>query len=519
MAAFYQDDYFADRYKLIELIREEEFSELWNAEDKLAGNTPVLIKVGKAAEAEDAETDPLDTEAFSVLSIKHKNFVNVSHVDVYKGFPFLVIPRFAQGSLSTLLQEQKSFTEFELAKIIRDIGSALSFLHGQAPPVLYKEVKPENILIGDDGGYLLADPKMSSEASDQSSASYTAPELFSFKPFSNEASDIFSFGVVLYQLCTGALPWSGNGGVSLLEGKEVPNLPKNYSNSLNTIVRACLSPLPLNRPTAKQLLQVADFYLKNEVWKPGQKAQKKEKVKKVIAPQPAQRSAGKKQTNVVKPVLLVLSVLVILLTAAVIYFNAFEQSESQRLSATDTESMLTANVIEEEKFAGASDKRADIPAKAAEPVKKAVAVAEPPKKTAANTEEVKSVPDKFPLSANKYSSISAEKPAAHKEEVAKSGRSKPGNLAEYLNYLSDTSIPRKEREKWRGEITNYFSDKDHLIIDGKAGIIADTYTINELVSFLMTTRETKVVINHQRKDQQGKVAELHVEIIPKNPTQ
>jgi serine/threonine protein kinase len=517
MAAFYQDDYFADRYKLVELIREGEFSELWNAEDKLAGNTPVIIRIGKSIE--DAESDLLDTEAFSVLAIKHKNFVNVSHVDVYKGYPFLVLPRFAKGSLGALIQEQRAFSEHELAKIIKDIGSILSFLHGQVPPVLYREVKPENILLADDGGYLLAEPKLNLGANDPASASYAAPELSSFKPFSNEASDIFSFGVVLYQLCTGTLPWSGNGGVSLLEGKEVPNLPKNYSSSLNTIVRACLSPLPLNRPTAKQLLQVADFYLKNEVWESGQKVQKKEKVKKVVAPQTAQRPKGRKQTNIVKPVLLVLSILVILLTAAVIYFNAFEKPQNPSLSATDTESMLTANVIEEEKVAESSDKRAADPAKAAEPVKKAVAVAEPPKKTTAKAEQVKPVSDKLASSTGKSSSHAAEKPAASNEAVAKAGRSKPGNLAEYLNYLSDTSIPRKEREKWRGEIASYFSDKDHLIIDGKAGIIADTYTINELVSFLMTTRETKVVINHQRNDQQGKVAELHVEIIPKNPAQ
>lgn len=544
MAAFLQDNIFADRYTLVEFIGDDGLSQTWKAKDAMSAQALVIIRI-YVPEQTSGDTYA-NSAAVSLASLRHKHLLNTTHADVYEGYPYLVMPYLPKGSLQLLLQQAHRFEEKEVARILRDISAALAYLHEQKPPVLHGEIRPENILIAEDNRYMLTDPRLSIGARNESP--YAAPELFVFRPVKSAASDIFSLGVLLYQLCTGALPWEGKGGVSLLEGGEIPHLPASYSRELNAIVRTCLSPHKTQRPSAKQLKQSAEGLLKKEGGKAAPKLQSKSNLtsrEKTLPKASGGTSNAPKMGK--KTVAMLLSALVLLVIAGILYFTAVELPGENNRSAADAEPAIAAaeeNVkpadekIQQESAPLAAERPSPVEetkemAPVAEPEETAPGTtmpsAAPVEKLTSPTEAAKPVEagqrrapasaDNIPPAGLVSGNNTSTSPVSSKEAVTTTAFRKPSSLSEYLNRLSDTNIPRAEREKWRSDISKYFSDKDHLIIDGKAGLISGTYTIDELVSFLMRTRDTKVMINQQRTDAKGKVSELHVEIIPKNPAQ
>jgi len=173
-------------------------------------------------------------------------------------------------------QEKSSFSEREIAKVLWQISEALNFLHSQHPVVLHRDIKTANVLIDNSDNYVVTDFGISTRVrntlrkatstSESLSFAYAPPERFSSHPENLPEGDVFSLGVMLYELCTTEVPWEGNGGIALNMGATIPNLPERYTKRLDTIVKACLSPDPANRPQAVQLATIAKSYLENEYW-------------------------------------------------------------------------------------------------------------------------------------------------------------------------------------------------------------------------------------------------------------
>jgi len=106
----------------------------------------------------------------------------------------------------------------ELKKLIYDINEGLHLLHKQKEPVIYKNIKPSNIIKGINGNYMLADFGISPDDINETAGSnaaradfdYAAPETIMFNCYS-PATDYYSFGITLYQLFTGKLPYDNSG--------------------------------------------------------------------------------------------------------------------------------------------------------------------------------------------------------------------------------------------------------------------------------------------------------------------
>jgi TonB family protein len=188
--------------------------------------------------------------------------------------PCLVMPFMQGGSLYQKLQKENELPEREIARILYHVCGALNYLHSQENPVLHLDIKPENILIDYSGNYLLADfgisLKMRSSLIRASNTkggtfAYSPPELSESRKL-NSGSDIFSLGVMLFELCTGALPWSGMGGNAVVIGMPLPDLSETYSHRLQEIMHSCMERYPHNRPTARQLEEVARKFLDRSYW-------------------------------------------------------------------------------------------------------------------------------------------------------------------------------------------------------------------------------------------------------------
>lgn len=280
MAVFKPQDIFAGRYQLQKLLGLGGFSEVWQVIDQMAENAVVALKIYAAGTGLDEDGIELFRREYALtVSLNHKHLLKPTYFDITEGSPYLVMPLCAKGSLTKRLFKQGVLPEATLALMMSHVSDGLAYLHQRHPVVLHQDIKPDNVLITEKDEFLLSDFGISSRMrhtmmkSTRSTASsnsltiaYAPPEKFTSRPKSMPASDIFSFGVMLYELCTNEVPWMGHGGQSLLTGSAVPEIPEEYSPELNQIVQACMSREPAERPTAEQIHQLTLVYLNKGKW-------------------------------------------------------------------------------------------------------------------------------------------------------------------------------------------------------------------------------------------------------------
>ncbi|HEX8531054.1 MAG TPA: serine/threonine-protein kinase, partial [Cytophagales bacterium] len=278
MQRLQKDILFAGRYLLIRQVGVGGFSEVWEARDQEADGVSVAIKIYAPGRGLDDDGITLFRKEYAItLPINHPHLLKVQYFGVYEGSPYLIMPYCANGSVASLLNGGKLFSEDEAAALLVQLADALAYLHSRNPAIIHQDIKPDNVLIDEDGNFVLTDfgissrmrhtmAKSTGKASTSMSIAYAPPERFSGTPRSLAASDVFSLGVMLYELCTGDVPWVGNGGAALLKGAEVPNLPPEYSRRFNGLVRSCLRLEPERRPTAAALAELSAKYRKEGYW-------------------------------------------------------------------------------------------------------------------------------------------------------------------------------------------------------------------------------------------------------------
>ncbi len=273
-----KDTLYAGRYLLVRQVGVGGFSEVWQAEDQEADGVTVAIKIYAPGKGLDDDGINLFRKEYAItLPINHPHLLKIQYFGVFEGSPYLIMPYCPNGSVGALLNQGKVFSEAELAVLLRQIGGALAYLHSRKPAIIHQDIKPDNVLMDEEGDYLLTDfgissrmrhtmAKSTGKSTNSLSIAYAPPERFSGTPRSLESSDIFSLGVMLYELCLGDVPWMGNGGAALLKGAQIPNLPPQYSKRLNELIKSCLAIEPEKRPTAAALTSLATKYEREGYW-------------------------------------------------------------------------------------------------------------------------------------------------------------------------------------------------------------------------------------------------------------
>lgn len=275
MGNFKQGDVFGGRYVLTQKLGLGGFSEVWKAEDQMTEGTVVAVKIYAPEKGlDDPGLKQFRREYALTQPLNHPNLLKASYFDIADGSPFLVMQYCSQGSLNARLMELGTIEEKDIARITFQIGGALAYLHNKG--ILHQDIKPDNILIDDDGNFLLTDFGISSrlrstlrKATTSSGAltvAYAPPERFDQVPRNTEASDVFSFGVMLYELCDGDVPWMGSGGITLLSGSKVPMVAEKYSDGLRKLIKACMVRDMALRPTPAQLADSARQYMATGTW-------------------------------------------------------------------------------------------------------------------------------------------------------------------------------------------------------------------------------------------------------------
>lgn len=255
---------FADRYKLIRQLGRGGFAEVWLAEDDMT-NVQVAIKVYAPGTGLDDNGIKIFTQEFSmVFDMNHTNLLRPTHFDCWDRMPYLIMPLIKNGSAFKYIAEGKNMPEEECWKLLHDVAAGLAYLHEKTPPLIHQDIKPDNILIDDEGRYLITDFGISArvrstirgaKAQEQSGGTlaYMGPERFSSNPKPIMASDIWSLGAMMYELMTGLPPFGNHGGMLQKNGADIPIIEGDYSQELKDIVTLCIAKETWDRPSASKI--------------------------------------------------------------------------------------------------------------------------------------------------------------------------------------------------------------------------------------------------------------------------
>lgn len=255
---------FANRFILRNLLGRGGFSEVWLASDSFT-NLEVAIKIYAPGQGMD-ENGMKDfcKELSQVYDLNHQNLLKPQHVDSFEGMPYLVMTYCQNGSCKSKIG---SMLEEDVWKLIADVAAGLAYLHERN--IIHQDIKPDNILIDNNGNYVITDfgisvkvrstlrKSMNVQSSTSGTTAYMGPERFSKNPQVIPASDIWSLGATVYELITGKVPFGEMGGGMQFNGAELPTIHANISSSLKQVLAKMLAEEPSQRPVASLLVDWA----------------------------------------------------------------------------------------------------------------------------------------------------------------------------------------------------------------------------------------------------------------------
>lgn len=273
---FSEGTIFDGRYKLLKSLGQGAFSEVWLANDEKT-NVKVALKIFAPSTGLDNSGLEMFAREFSLVAdVNAPNILRPIYFESERK-PYLVLQYCKNGSTKNMIQNT---TEKEAWKIILDVSQGLKELHNHKPnPIVHQDIKPDNIMVSDQGQYMITDfgvsvhlhstlrRTVSSSLTKAGTHAYMAPERFGKQRLIPiMASDIWSLGATVFELLSGDAPFGDEGGLLQRSGVDIPDIPGNFSDTLQKTLEDCLAYDSWKRPTPEQLIDIAESALKNEVY-------------------------------------------------------------------------------------------------------------------------------------------------------------------------------------------------------------------------------------------------------------
>ncbi|MBR3458602.1 MAG: Stk1 family PASTA domain-containing Ser/Thr kinase [Selenomonadaceae bacterium] len=253
------------RYELQELVGSGGMADVYKAQDNLL-KRPVAVKILHEQFRKDEEfIGKFHREAQSAARLSHPNIVNIFDVGISGDAHYIVMEYVSGNTLKSLIQEKGHLPVEEALHIAKEIADALAMAHSNN--IVHCDIKPHNILMMSDGHAKVADFGIA-RAVTESTMTYSGNVVGSVHYFSPEQakgtyitprSDVYSLGVVLYEMLTGHLPFTGETPVSIAMKhlQEEPPSLRQYNPEIPPMVEAivmkAMSKDPAMRPESAEL--------------------------------------------------------------------------------------------------------------------------------------------------------------------------------------------------------------------------------------------------------------------------
>ncbi|WP_088069540.1 Stk1 family PASTA domain-containing Ser/Thr kinase [Gottfriedia luciferensis] len=210
-----------DRYKILKLIGTGGMANVYLARDMIL-DRDVAVKMLKA----DFSSDPdflrrFQREAYSVTSLSHPNIVSSYDVGEEDSLQYIVMEYVEGETLKEYIQHHTPIKPRDVIRIMEQLASAIA--HAHHFQIVHRDIKPQNILINKDGNVKVTDFGIATASTAATitqtnsvlgSVHYLSPEQ-ARGGVANKKSDIYSLGIVMFELLTGKLPFSGESAVAI----------------------------------------------------------------------------------------------------------------------------------------------------------------------------------------------------------------------------------------------------------------------------------------------------------------
>ena len=259
----------AGRYELFERIGEGGMSVVYKAKDRLL-NRFVAIKILKPQFINDSKfIDSFRRESQAAASLSHPNIVNIYDVGREGNIHYIVMELIEGKTLSDYIKEHGAMSYPKVIALSKQIAAALAFAHKNH--IIHRDVKPHNIMITPNGTAKITDFGIAKAVNAATIVDNTDGIIGSVHYFSpeqarggyvDEKSDIYSLGIVMYEMLTGRVPFDGDNPVNIalmhINGEMIPpsRLVEGVPPALEHIIMKCTDKYPINRyASADELIE------------------------------------------------------------------------------------------------------------------------------------------------------------------------------------------------------------------------------------------------------------------------
>src|ERR1044072_8577139 len=256
---------FDGRYKIIRKLGAGGMADVYLAEDQELGRRVAIKILNDRHAADDQFVERFRREAKNAAGLSHPNIVSIYHRGDSEGTYYIAMEYLDGRSLKELIVARGSAPTRTAIEYARQVLAALGAAHKQG--IVHRDIKPHNVLVGPEGRLKVTDfgiarsgaSQMTEVGSIIGTAQYLSPEQARGSPV-DQTSDVYAVGVVLYELLTGQVPFTGDTPleIAMKHLSEVPKPPSELRpevpHDLDSVVLRALAKDPGERyQTAEEM--------------------------------------------------------------------------------------------------------------------------------------------------------------------------------------------------------------------------------------------------------------------------
>ncbi|XP_042055626.1 probable serine/threonine-protein kinase SIS8 [Salvia splendens] len=232
---------------------------IWNGSD-------VAVKVYTGTQYDEETLADYKKEIDIMRRLRHPNVLLFMGASCTKERIAFVTEYMNRGSLFKTLHRSNQVLDIRRRlRIALDVSTGMNYLHHRNPPIVHRDLKSSNLLVdkswnvkvGDFGLSKLKYSTFLTARSGRGTPQWMAPEVLRNEP-STEKSDVFSFGVILWELMTERIPWSNLNAVQVVGAVGFTNsrldIPHNVDPQIASIISECWASNPEDRPSFKDMI-------------------------------------------------------------------------------------------------------------------------------------------------------------------------------------------------------------------------------------------------------------------------